>query len=57
MYVSRVDLLPRPKEGKIIVNMRRIINTSGSFSGIAGADPKILEKGGVLCQLPWLAGE
>ena len=34
VYVSRVDLLPKPKEGKITVNMRRIINTSGSFNGI-----------------------
>ena len=34
MYVSRVDLSPKPKEGKITVNMRRIINTFGSFSGI-----------------------
>ena len=34
VYVSRVDLLPKPKEGKITVNMRRIINKFGSFSGI-----------------------
>ena len=26
--------LPKPKEGRITVNMRRIINTFGSFSGI-----------------------
>ena len=29
-----MDLLPKPKEGKITVNMRIIINTFGSFSGI-----------------------
>ena len=34
VYVLRVDLLPKPKEGKITVNMRRIINTFGSFSRI-----------------------
>ena len=34
VYVSRVDLLPKPKEGKITVNVRRIINTFGSFSRI-----------------------
>ena len=34
VYVSRVDLLPKPKEGKITANMRRIINTFGSFNGI-----------------------
>ena len=34
VYVLRVDLLPKPKEGKITVNMRRIINTFRSFSGI-----------------------
>ena len=34
MYVLKVDLLPKPKEGRIIVNMRRIMNTFGSFSGI-----------------------
>ena len=35
MYASRVDLLPKPKEGRIIVNMQRIIDTFGSFSSIA----------------------
>ena len=34
-YVSRVDILPKPKEGRIIVHMQRIINTFGSFSSIA----------------------
>ena len=34
VYVLRVDLLPKPKEGKITVNMRIIINMFGSFSGI-----------------------
>ena len=34
VYVLRVDLLSKPKEGNITINMRRIINTLGSFSGI-----------------------
>ena len=34
VYVSRVDLLPKPKEGKVTVNMRTTINKFGSFSCI-----------------------
>ena len=29
VYISRVDLLPKPKEGRITVNMQRIINALG----------------------------
>ena len=34
VYVSRVDLLPKLKEGRIKVDVRIIINTLGLFSGI-----------------------
>ena len=34
VYVSRVDLLPKLKKGRIKVDVRIIINTFGLFSGI-----------------------
>ena len=42
VYVSRVDLLPKPIEGWTTVNMQRIINRFGSFSGTVMALKTVL---------------